>query len=60
MRIDIAFSTTVFEDGLMRSTFDTLKEVQDFKKEIGNRYRATWRRDYPDMNFYIVGYAPTK
>ena len=58
MRVDIDFKTIVFEDGLKRTTFDTLEEVRSFIKEIGNRYRATWKCEYPDVTFYIVGYMP--
>lgn len=58
MRVDIDFKTIVFEDGLKRTTFDTLEEVRGFMKEIGDRYRATWKCEHPDMTFYIVGYMP--
>ena len=58
MRVDIDFNTIVFEDGLKRTTFDTLEEVRSFIKEIGNRYMATWKCEYSDMTFYIVGYIP--
>lgn len=58
MKIDIDLESIVYEDGLKRTSFDTLEEVRNFIKEIGSRYRATWRCEYPDAIFYIVGYMP--
>ncbi len=58
MRVDIDFKNIVFEDGLKRTTFDTLEEVRGFMKEIGDRCRVIWKYEYPDMTFYIVGYMP--
>jgi hypothetical protein len=37
-----------------KRSFDTEEEAKDFRKTIGDKYRATYRVDYPDSTFFIV------
>ena len=37
-------------------SFDTLNEVNAFKKELGDRYLRTTKCVYPDKTFYVVEY----
>ena len=37
-----------------KRNFDTLAETKAFKKELGDKYRRTWKCEYPDITFYIV------
>lgn len=54
---EINLGTLVFEG---YKSFDTLKEAETFKKELGNRYRCIKKCVYPDITFYIVEYdTPT-
>lgn len=37
-----------------KQSFSTLDEVNKFKETIGDRYRRTYKVEYPDMTYYIV------
>lgn len=37
-----------------KQSFDTIEEVNAFKETIGDRYRRTYKVEYPDMTYYIV------
>ena len=58
MVLDIDLKGIVYGDGLKRTTCDTLEEIRTVKNKLGDRYKATWRVEYPDATFYIVGYTP--
>lgn len=39
-----------------KRTFDTEEEAWEFKKSLGDKYRAIHKVEYPDMTFYIVDF----
>lgn len=39
-----------------RKSFDTKSEAIIFKKMLGDKYKATYKIEYPDMTLYIVEY----
>lgn len=39
-----------------KRTFDTEEEAREFKKSLGDKYRAIHKVEYPDMTFYIVDF----
>lgn len=41
-----------------KKTFDTLEEAQAFKRTLGDRYRRTWKSEYPDCTLYTVDFKP--
>lgn len=40
-----------------RKSFDTKSEAIIFKKMLGDKYKATYKIEYPDMIFYVVEYV---
>ena len=37
-----------------RKSFDTKEEAIAFSKTLGDKYKATYKIEYPDCVFYIV------